>query len=256
MIESVQKSDLDPLYNFFLEDRSFNQQIQYDFLRDVLDNNSTPVIKCNDLLYEMAYTQSQPKIDPLGEFFKDFHETFKSDEIDFNRLCRFLGDQTDQPNFASLFKALKQKKGWGNKTSALFVRNLYITHIGYAKDLTFLPGVPVDLNGDRLYLPVDAVIRDALLPLLSSTSNYFDKVNRMLNAHYSNEEIEVWDDLWFWGFFGSKTENKKRVFNTFNENKYWVTKYSKKESDWIHAVELRMKEFQALLGELHQKWKI
>ena len=82
------------------------------------------------------------------------------------------------------------------------------------------PEVALSLEADdRLYLPVDAVITDVFRALgLASPS--FQSVNEALHESYSAEQMLVWDDLWYWGFFTQVSDGKTRKF-AWNQDRFW-----------------------------------
>lgn len=246
---------LDPLYNFLKENRSFNQRFQKKELYLQLMPFETPYEKLTSMLYTTANTQSQPKIDKLGDFYSKYYSWFNNTEPEFPTLVSNLSGSMVEPTYKNLFLGLKSQPGWGPKTSALFCRNMYIAHVGYASECYYLTGTPRRLaEYDRLFLPVDAVIRDVFAPSLSIRSNYFQKINQLLHSSYTNEEIEVWDDLWFWGFFGAKTEKTGRDFNSgFNKKKYWIERFTDKSETTRNEIEQKIKEFTSIVLTLQKQ---
>lgn len=253
---------LDPLFRFLSNHRMHNQTTQLNFFKPFIHSKNSIFEKTAQLLYGVVITQSQPKIDYMGHFFEQFHERFYGEELNYQELCAYFGDKSTSSNFESLFNALKGQEGWGAKTSALFVRNIYVSHVGYGSEYKFLPGAPSEIaSNDRLYLPVDAVIRDAFSLFYDIKGSYFYKINHVLQKAYTPEEMEIWDDLWFWGFFGSKIDTnelhegkrkRQRVFGGFNKNKYWAHQYTEKDSEVIIEVETLMKKFKNILDLLKQ----
>ena len=61
----------------------------------------------------------------------------------------------------------------------------------------------------------------------------FDKINRILSKNYTGDEIEVWDDLWFWGFITQKGSDSNRSFE-WNEDKYWSLLHTPKDKQSIN----------------------
>jgi len=60
-----------------------------------------------------------------------------------------------------------------------------------------------------------------------------------LKKYYSLSEIEIWDDLWFWGFITQKDSGKNRTFE-WNENKYWMIKVSEKNEKIIKKLKKKL----------------
>jgi hypothetical protein len=147
-------------------------------------------------------------------------------------------------NYDSLYNGLKNQNGWGKKTAALFSKSIYHLHNGdYSENLKIWDDVPKTIaNNDSFYLPVDAVIIAIFKKIDSSINWDFDKINKTLKSKYNGSEIEVWDDLWFWGFITQNGSGNNRVFE-WNENKYWVLKESDKEKLKIEEIKNKCHEF-------------
>ena len=157
---------------------------------------------------------------------------------------------------------MKDQPGWGPKTAALFVKSIFHVHSEmYNKDtnLKIWPKMYQKIeDGDVFRLPVDKVILEifkAIKPTYTKTMNNnrskevqwsFTNINKLLSEYYPNpNDIEIWDDLWFWGFItqrihevdsngkkiikkNTKNKSKKKRFIEWNPNKYWALRDSGK----------------------------
>ncbi len=229
------------IYNFLKEHRQYNKHVQIGEYRDVL----VPYAKVNDKVYSLLYhvlnTQSQVKMDESAKFFR---KIANKDISSMQKLINVLNGVESQTDFENLFKALRQQPSWGNKTSALFVKAVYQCHIGYAKQLKFWDDVPTKEN-TGLYLPVDAVIMEILKKLgLEKTS--FNSINKKLSS-ICDTRMEVWDDLWFWGFITQRSDVQNIRNFGWNEAKYWNLKHSSKQSADINKIEKLANRFIKLL---------
>ena len=101
-------------------------------------------------------------------------------------------------------------------------------------------------QNDEFFLPVDAVIISIFKKLDSSTKWDFDKINSKLKKVYTESEIEVWDDLWFWGFITQNGTGENRNFE-WNLNKYWALKESDKTKLQIKTIERKAEIFLKLI---------
>lgn len=45
-------------------------------------------------------------------------------------------------------------------------------------------------------------------------------MNKLLLGHYTPEEMLIFDDLWFWGYFTQDSRQKVRVMG-WNSDKFW-----------------------------------
>ena len=100
----------------------------------------------------------------------------------------------------------------------------------------------VEEQFDDFYLPVDAVIIAIFKGIKPDRNWNFDNITKKIKEYYKNEEIEVWDDLWFWGFITQKGSGENRTFR-WNENKYWMMKESDKNPVKIEEIKLKATRF-------------
>ncbi|MBX9782893.1 MAG: hypothetical protein K2X48_06355 [Chitinophagaceae bacterium] len=233
---------LENIFAFLNINRQFNHALQDKFYQAVVIPFVNKKDKIISLLYHIANTQSQPKIDNLANFYRNIHQDpncFSSFENFIRRV-----NPNSPINFDSLYKGMKNQDGWGSKTAALFTKSIYHLHNGHYSDKLKIWGdVPSTIaDNDNFYLPVDAVII-AIFKKLDNTINWnFDKVNNILKEKYTGQQIEVWDDLWFWGFITQNGSGDNRKFE-WNENKYWALKESDKKQEKIKEVKDKSVEF-------------
>ncbi|TRX21613.1 hypothetical protein FNW25_09585 [Flavobacterium franklandianum] len=233
---------IEQLFKFISNNREYNKALQERYYRSIILPYKDEKEKIISLLYHIANTQSQPKIDKLSEFYKSIIteenslKSFKEFVLNIN--------PNGKSNFESVYKGMLNQKGWGPKTSALISKSIFHLHNGqYSEDLKIWNDVPklIDEN-DSFYLPVDAVIIAIFTKLDNSIKWDFDKINKTLETKYKGQQIEVWDDLWFWGFITQNGSGENRVFE-WNENKYWVLKESDKEKIKIEEIKNKCQEF-------------
>lgn len=245
---------------FLKENQSYNQELQKRFSQGTMGSKTSKFDKLTALLYDTASTQSQPKIDKLANFFQKVYKN-KNDFDDFYTFVKLLNKDyivdEDDP-YESLFKGLSNQEGWGNKTSALFVK--YIIHYHHNSEWSefkIWDDMP-PVNG-KVYLPVDAVIL-AIFDKLNSDPKpkwNFKTVNEVFQDNFSFEEIILFDDLWFWGFItqdSSKQNTDDQEYwdkfrkMTWNDNKYWMIKDSNKNEMYIEEVKCKAEYFLKLFS--------
>lgn len=141
-----------------------------------------------------------------------------------------------------LFLNLSVQPSWGDKTAALFVKNVYNIHNRHQK-LRFWPDTPTKLtSSDTIYLPVDKVIIE-IFRKLGFNSPSFKSINHLLinELKFSASQMILWDDLWFWGFFTQRNnttsndnqkQNSLRSFG-WNSDKYWSQIASDKSKEFL-----------------------
>lgn len=144
---------------------------------------------------------------------------------------------------------MKVQNGWGKKTSALFTKSIFHLHnTQYDEKLIIWEDAPKTISAeDKLYLPVDSVIIAIFNSIDASTNWNFDKINALLQQKYNGQQIEIWDDLWFWGFITQKGTGDNRVFE-WNENKYWALKETDKNPNVILEIRLLCTTFLNILN--------
>jgi hypothetical protein len=230
------------LFKFISDNRKYNKALQERYYRSIILPCKDEKEKIISLLYHIANTQSQPKIDKLAEFYKSIIRediALKS----FNEFVLKI-NPNGKNNFESVYKGMLNQKGWGPKTSALISKSIFHLHNGhYSEDLKIWEDVPKQIEeNDSFYLPVDAVIIAIFKKLDNSINWDFDKINKELKKQYKGNEIEIWDDLWFWGFITQNGSGDNRTFE-WNENKYWVLKESNKDQIEIEKIKNKCQEF-------------
>lgn len=240
---------LDAIYEFLGRSHQYNKSLQERHYQSVVQGRSSVAEKVTILLYRTANTQSKPKIDHLAEFYKLVND--KRDKLSsFAEFTSALtGKDAQEPKYIDLYAALRAQKGWGDKTAALFCKSIFHMHCGqYDEGLKIWPDAPTHISeGDRLYLPVDAVILRIFQELGFKHAN-FKSVNQLLYNKYPGEQLVLWDDLWFWGFVTQNGSGDKRQI-AWNENKYWCIEGSAKEKEYINEIRLQAEAFMALLRQ-------
>jgi hypothetical protein len=242
------KTSLRKIFDFLRANRIYNKELQTKYYSSIVRPQNSKFEKVVSLLYEIANTQAQPKIDYLADFFKKVYKNEKS----FDSFAGFLSVINQNKNFKNnyhcLYKGMKTQKGWGDKTSALFAKTIFHIHNkDYPKELKIWDDAPTDLaKDDILYQPVDAVIT-AIFNHLENSNWTFRKVNKEIRKYYSPKEIEVWDDLWFWGFITQNGTGNKRKMQ-WNLNKYWALRETDKDPDMIKEIHTKAEKFLDILN--------
>lgn len=236
------------LYQFLKENRQYNKEVQTNTYKRILlpfDNREEKVIA---LLHHVVQTQSQPKIDKLALFFQKIQK-YRSELSTLKGFLKVL-DSNQKINYNTLFQSLQNQDGWGSKTSALFCKSVFHLHCSdYDKDFEIWQDAPKTIeNEDKFYLPVDAVIIE-IFSRLNFKKNNFKGINNFLNNDkYKSNDIEVWDDLWFWGFISQKTiTNSNRRELGWNEAKYWILLETNKNQNTIQEIKSKTEEFIKIL---------
>lgn len=239
---------LKKIYRFLKANRKYNYQVQKAFYHECVCPYKTPSDKAKSLLFHILNTQSRPKIDKVAMFWQSVLSD-RNKLSSFTAFTKAIGiKKNDKGSFANLFFALKKQPGWGVKTAALFVKAIYHLHNGKYKKYAFWKDIPELLDGDILYLPVDTVINHLFEKISSKKTRSFSSINHTLQTIYKGKEMEIWDDLWFWGFITQRTRNGKRRIIEFNNAKYWALQHTNKEIKNISEIKNKAKEFNILIN--------
>lgn len=243
------KESLNNIFDFLIKNRIYNKELQTRYYSGIVKPPNSKAEKIVSLLYHIANTQSLPKIDNLAEFYKKIYG-----DIDllnsFSGFMSVINSNGNEPNnYSGLYGGMKNQKGWGEKTSALFVKSIFHLHNNeYPKELRIWNDAPTDLGkNDDFYLPVDAVIV-AIFKEIKPRNWNFKNVNKIIKENYSRKDIEVWDDLWFWGFITQIGTGDGRKMG-WNLNKYWNLRESDKNQKKIAEIKLKAEQFLHILRE-------
>jgi len=241
---------LNDIKDFLYKNRKYNKELQIRFALGSVGQYEKPFDKLVALLYDTVNTQSQPNIDNLAKFFQKIYKN--KEKLDsFDKFVEYICNskvKTNKP-YESLYEGLKKQKGWGSKTSALVIKNIYNYHHIFNNDkLIIWDDVPKLEKDDKLFLPVDIVIKTIFNKLDNSKTWDFEDINEYLN-NFSNEDIILFDDLWFWGYITQKGTGENRVFVEWNNAKYWMIKESIKDEKTIEEIKGKAEEFLNLIGQ-------
>jgi hypothetical protein len=171
--------------------------------------------------------------------------------LDFNLFIKAFGEKIN--NIKDFFNSLvsKQFPDFGKKKAALFIRD--INTIQTSLEIKLFKNYCV--NEMDLFIPLDIVICFMLNLILNIKENEIKRKDfEIINSFAKNilkEEFMLIEDLWFWGFFNTKTiknnNNKKRIFE-FNEGKFYTDIYfypSKNIKD-------KLREFENIIKNLNK----
>lgn len=229
---------LGQIFKFLQENRIYNKTLQEKYYHSVIMPFDNVTDKIISLIYHIANTQSQPKIDKLAAFYKDIFSNINCLSSFKNFIVKV--NPNNEINYRSLYHGMKSQPGWGQKTSALFIKSIFHLHNGqYSDELKIWSDVPVEIDEtDDFYLPVDKVIIAIFEKIDNNRSWNFDNINSTIKKFYHGHEIEIWDDLWFWGFITQNSSDNNRQLE-WNLNKYWALQETDKAS--MKIVEIRDK---------------
>ncbi len=235
------------LFVFLEQNQRFNIELQKKFYKRIVLSETETENKVVDLLYEVVSNQSKTSIDKIAKFFKFILENTTQLNT-FEGFVKRVNPKYPNASFKNLFYGMKNQPGWGNKTAALFTKCIFQLHNeSFPTEFKIWDDVPRLVKDDKLFLPVDRVITCIFEKLNFLEYVNFKSINRFLHDEYSNEQIEIWDDLWFWGFITQKGSGKDRI-HSWNENKYWILKDSDKNPNSIEEIKEKSLCFLEILN--------
>ncbi|MCF8246488.1 MAG: hypothetical protein K9J37_10595 [Saprospiraceae bacterium] len=149
--------------------------------------------------------------------------------IDLYQFFHIFSDEVN--DFDALFNFLVHDKGLinlGKKKTALFLRNIdWVQEFSSESERLF---TNYQIDKLDLRIPVDVVIVTLLNAILKIPSqNYlkpdrdFDLINSFAREILKEKFMQI-EDLWFWGFFNLRNNEKVRDIG-FNEEKYYASKF-------------------------------
>ena len=120
---------IEQLFKFISNNREYNKALQERYYRSIILPYNNEKEKIISLLYHIANTQSQPKIDKLAEFYKLI---IAEDSLltSFSEFILKINPNNSQINFESVYEGMLSQKGWGAKTSALITKSIFHLHNG------------------------------------------------------------------------------------------------------------------------------
>lgn len=247
------ENKLKNLYDFLKNNRQYNAQVHaLEYKRALLPFHKEKD-KVISLMHYIAGTQSQPNINKLAVFFEQVEINLQYDSFE-----NFVNSLDNIPNkdgstskhdiansYWDKLQKLKNKPGWGPKTAALFCKALFKLHNEYEEKLNIWA---VKYNAalkttQGLQLPVDTVIVRVFQKLGYSPAT-FDSINQLLKKE--TWDIEVWDDLWFWGFITQKIIDNERVI-IYNPEKLWTLIAIPKDPETLAQIKTKSSEFIKLI---------
>lgn len=253
---ALRDKDLHKIFEFIShpDKHNWNDQLQAFWNRKTLSHCDTDLSRLKALFYEVVNTQSYIKLDKIAQFWERLgHYEWPSIQPALNDLISFLSSEStsdsnnqDDP-WSELFHALKNQPGWGNKTAALFVKNVIRIHRSEIVDIHFLTDgsqLAKNIEGSTIYLPVDAVIIHIFTKYFRHICKpNFSEINQYLQKHYKPEQIILWDDLWLWGFLTQNSQSSRNI--NWNPGKFWVLQYY--SSDQLDPIKIDAMEFIKIL---------
>lgn len=255
---SSQDKALNNLFNFLRKNHSLNHAFQLIGLKRSILPFRTEKEKVRSLLVSAANTQASAKLDKLSDLWSKIASEKADTFSSANKFAAFLKKEfppKKEPTglLDDIFCSLKEAPGLGQKTAALFTKNLVHLHhthpkIGYPNEnIGFWSDAELQCtNADKIYLPVDSVI----IHIIERTEigSNFVSINKSLHNFMKRSkkpmiDMVYWDDLWYWGFFNQHGSGDDRKIE-LNKGKFmsWVNS----SDTTFEAVKPLAKEFRGL----------
>jgi len=248
----IDERKLNSIFLFLKNSKEFSnieRKFYYKFLFGGCDNKTE---RFNRLVYSVFNSSSQPNLDQFLDSYLILINSWKKCS---GSLLKFIdvNNHVDDP-YNKLFMQLNNLKGWGPKISALFVKHIIKIH--NEPDLTkykiFEESLKVSSNGrDKIYLPVDAVIEYVFSQIDKSEKKIkpsFKNINHFLQQQYCAEDLIIWDELWYWGFIGTKGPRNNRKLD-WNLPKYISLEGVSKTDQDIEQIKTKTEEFINVINE-------
>jgi len=232
----INQTKVAEIFKFLQANHSWNEIFQKSEHKAAIGHCESSSARLVKLLSSTSNTQSAPNLTELAPFWRHIHnhngDSLESliYHLELNRAPKLRATSP----WERLFYALEAQPGWGAKTAALFVKTAIQIHRGpvtlhFWIDGQRLANAPICEN---IYLPVDAVIIRIFEALDFERRPTFLNINRYLHEAYSAEDMLIWDDLWYWGFFTQMVREKVRHFE-WNSDKFWCQASAPKSQESV-----------------------
>lgn len=246
------------LFAFLEKNTVWNREFQQRDYKRCLASCTTDRDRLVSFLHLNVNTQSGADMNGLRPFWELLHRATPAETSSLKAFTTYVGQRAEElpqkkgralanpaaDDWELLFDALNSYRGWGTKTTALFVKASINLHRG-PKELHFWSDASPEFAPLKSTprLPVDRVIL-RIFEELHFPSPRIDNINTEMRSRYTGEQMLTWDDLWFWGFFTQTVKDKDRILG-WNSGKFWNQLSSPKDRE----VELRAlgEEFVQLL---------
>jgi len=245
----IRPKKIEELFRFLKKNHCYNKKIQEGFIEEWLSSYNTNDKRALLILTRIVNSQSQPRLEPLADFFASIQKNKPLNSfLDF---INFL--QINSCDRNGLFNKLQNQPGWGPKTAALFIRNLALIEAEPRLNGRFWNDINV-LGSQIIKLPVDKVILSVFSTLQDNDTGPLDtfiKINKHLleTRKYKNNEMLIWDDLWFWGFITQKSKiGEAKRTHEWNVAKYWSIFTAPKDQESIQKIECLANEFLQIIN--------
>ncbi|HMJ46809.1 MAG TPA: hypothetical protein VK498_05735 [Ferruginibacter sp.] len=234
------------IFNFLNDNQHYNSVVQNNYWHSILIPYKNNTERAYSMLHHTFYSQSQAKLDKAKRYFEAIYRNQKALKT-FKGFCEYHKVKSGENPYKSLFKSLVDQEGWGEKTSALFIKNIFqLHHHSQQTNLRFWEDVPVLSKADKIYLPVDAVIID-IFQRIDSNLKTFKNINNYINQKEEWRNKILWDDLWFWGYITQKGSKSPREL-VVNDAKYWSQIFFNKDPKEMQTIKLKSKQFISILN--------
>lgn len=223
-----QQTENRKLFNQIISFLKKNHEFTSEYLRKATKKTIPEKLKAKEKLYfifiDCLRAAGGNNLTNNGEssenFIKILNKLGESRSINFKA---FLSQFSDKPeNTEQLFNSLTTFRNIGNKKAALFMKELFycqsINSNRIFKDLK-----PQDINKP---IPLDVIIADLVNKMLKLKNEINPSRDFLIFNDWAKgillDDYYLLEDLWFWGYFGTKVEKGKGRIVDFNPAKYFT----------------------------------
>ncbi len=224
------------LFSFLKRNAKWNKEFQGRDYKRSLAGCTSERDRLVCFLHSIANSQSGADMDKLKPFWEALHRAKPEEVSTLKSFNEYLAQQTTlalqkkgkalttppaADEWERLFNNLHSHPGWGVKTTALFVKATINLHRG-PRALHFWADATPEMASvlkSKPFLPVDRVIL-CIFRELGHPCPSVDNINKGLRRWYTAEQMLIWDDLWFWGFFTQTGGGDDRSLG-WNSGKFW-----------------------------------
>ena len=231
------RKKFDKIIRFMKQNNRYAKKYRENYLNSIINGQDSFKEKIRKLFVHDINAAGGNNLSSTGTSCKKFYKIIdkfpNEKKIKLTSFFNKLGSGSE--DFDGIFKFLVKKKKFKNfnkKKVALFIRNIHIINKKLFIDYS------IRKRKNELKIPVDVVIVSTLNNILClkgknklkpTRDSDFILINKFAKDKLKNDYMLI-EDLWFWGYFNSKTiksktkkgktKKDKRKF-IFNEDKYY-----------------------------------
>ena len=249
---SMNKDKIDIVIDFIKANRGIPLEYYLAEVKFRVPESKAPKEVFRNIFVESINAGGKSNLKNIGGSCKRFYELLQNvcknseERIDYDMFLSECGKSKSQQT--DLFKHLLDYKGMGPKRASLVMKEIY--NIQKYTETKIFYNYQLESEAEKLHIPLDSVIAYIINKVFRlkggekiNPNKYVDfiSITTMAKRILEHEFILI-EDLWYWGYFNTFGNDKKRTTG-FNEDKYYSDKRHYPAEETIK----KLKEFTDIL---------